>query len=228
MAQEQAKLFSYGPVDIQQDPSTQELHIFHADMSASATLARDDPLHQEVLQTIEQNPYSKGFIANQVSALMENQDRWTALELDQEGLSFGPSQEVQQQVEQNATLDRFDEIAKEQERYWNARGISSTEAAKLQETVEREGLDDAPVQVVKPDVIQDIGGHAQPSVLETQKTFLQEHPPLPLPDSVLDGLSEEHRKQVSNPRIKYRAYAEKEGSRFRSASAVPIPAMRLS
>jgi hypothetical protein len=131
MAAQIEPLFSFGPIAVQQDPSTNDLHISHADIGAGATLAPDDPLHKQILQTIDRNPYSRGFVANQIHALMEREDRWMGHGLDGEGLVFGPAREVEQQVEQKEKLPGMEVTTIE---------LSSPEGKKLLAELEAEGI----------------------------------------------------------------------------------------
>lgn len=94
--------FSYGPLDVvaTNDEKSPGLHVIHADVGNSAFLPEGDPLHKEVLALIEKNPHSKGFVANQIQARLEQEGRWHGPQIDEEGISFGPSvtQEVQTEV----------------------------------------------------------------------------------------------------------------------------------
>ncbi|WP_215843292.1 hypothetical protein HHS34_005615 [Acidithiobacillus montserratensis] len=92
-AQEQTPIFTYGPMEIVQDPETQALQVSHTDLGETATLPVDDPMHKQVLDTIGKNPYSKGFVANHIHALMENEGHFLSPELDGDGIVFGPSVE---------------------------------------------------------------------------------------------------------------------------------------
>jgi hypothetical protein len=96
MAAELDHLFSYGPMDVvaTNDDQARGLHVIHEDAQMSAFIPSDDPLHKEVLSLIEKNPHSRGFVANQIQARLEQEGRWAGPALDDEGISFGPSQEV--------------------------------------------------------------------------------------------------------------------------------------
>ncbi len=90
-------VFQYGPLSVQRDPESQVLEISQSDQSGTASIQPDDPLHKTITQTITANPYSKGFVANQIHAHLEKEGRWVTNELDDEGLTLGPSQAVEQQ-----------------------------------------------------------------------------------------------------------------------------------
>ncbi len=101
MAAELDHLFSYGPMDVvaTDDDRGRGLHVIHEDAQMSAFLPSGDPLYKEVLSLIEKNPHSRGFVANQIQARLEQEGRWSGPALDDEGISFGPSQEVAQEQE---------------------------------------------------------------------------------------------------------------------------------
>ncbi len=90
-------VFQYGPFSVQRDPESQALEISQEDIGGVATLQPDDPLHKAITKTIAANPHSRGFVANQIHAMLEKESRWQHRGLDDEGLSFGPSQAVEQQ-----------------------------------------------------------------------------------------------------------------------------------
>ncbi|WP_226857925.1 LPD7 domain-containing protein [Acidithiobacillus caldus] len=96
MAAELDHLFSYGPLDVvaTNDEKARGLHVLHEDAQMSAFIPSDDPLHKELFSLIEKNPHSRGFVANQIQARLEQEGRWAGPALDDEGISFGPSQEV--------------------------------------------------------------------------------------------------------------------------------------
>lgn len=100
MAAELDHLFSYGPLDVvaTNDDKTRGLHVIHEDAQMRAFIPLDDPLHREVLTLIEKNPHSRGFVANQIQVRLEREGRWAGPSLDEEGVSFGPSQEVAQEL----------------------------------------------------------------------------------------------------------------------------------
>jgi hypothetical protein len=100
MAAELDHLFSYGPLDVvaTNDDQARGLHVIHEDAQMSAFIPSDDPLHKEVRSLIEKNPHSRGFVANQIQARLEREGRWAGPALDEEGVSFGPSQEVVQEL----------------------------------------------------------------------------------------------------------------------------------
>lgn len=124
-------LFSYGPLQVRQDDESRSLLVTHADKDASALVEEDDPLHKQILQTIDRNPYSKGFVANQVHALVDREDRWMGRGLDDEGLVLGPSREVEQQVEQKENLPSMEVTTID---------LSSPEGKKLLAELEAEGI----------------------------------------------------------------------------------------
>ena len=99
MATQLDHLLSYGPMDVvaSNDEKHPGLHIVHMDAENRAFIPQDDPLHQEIRNLIDKNPHSKGFVANQIHARLEQEGRWAGLEQDAEGLSFGPSQEQKQE-----------------------------------------------------------------------------------------------------------------------------------
>lgn len=99
MAAQIDQLFSYGPLDVlnMHEENSKGLHVVHADMSTTAFIPEADPLHKEVQTLIEKNPHSRGFAANQIYSKVEALGLWNALELDTDGVSFGPSQQVEQQ-----------------------------------------------------------------------------------------------------------------------------------
>ncbi|WP_226856734.1 LPD7 domain-containing protein, partial [Acidithiobacillus caldus] len=115
MAAELDHLFSYGPLDVvaTNDDKARGLHVIHEDAQMSAFIPLDDPLHREVLTLVEKNPHSRGFVANQIQARLEQEGRWAGPALDDEGISFGPSQEVAQELAAN-------EPEKDRERLENA------------------------------------------------------------------------------------------------------------
>lgn len=96
MAAQLDHLFSYGPLDVvaTSEGKAQGLHVLHEDAQMSAFIPSDDPAHKEILALIEKNPHSRGFVANQIQARLEQEGRWAGPTLDDEGNSFGPSQEV--------------------------------------------------------------------------------------------------------------------------------------
>ena len=87
-------LFSYGPLDVvtSNDEKKPGLHIVHTDAENSAFIPQDDPLQQEIRSLIDKNPHSKGFVANQIHARIEQEGKWQGPDRDAEGLSLGPSQ----------------------------------------------------------------------------------------------------------------------------------------
>ncbi|MHB8249229.1 MAG: hypothetical protein ACYDCX_10155 [Acidithiobacillus sp.] len=91
-------LFSYGPLDVvdTNDEKKPGLRIVHADAKSGAFIPQEDPLHREIRNLIDKNPHSKGFVANQIHARIEQEGRWTGPGLDAEGLSFGPSRSPEQ------------------------------------------------------------------------------------------------------------------------------------
>lgn len=98
-------LLSYGPMDVvaRNDEENPGLHIVHMDAENSAFIPQDDPLHREIRNLIDKNPHSKGFVANQIHARLEQEGRWdgpgshSAKGHDAEGLSFGPSLNPEQE-----------------------------------------------------------------------------------------------------------------------------------
>ena len=99
MAAQLDHLLSYGPLDVvaSNDEKNPGLHIVHMDAEHRAFIPQDDPLHREIRNLIEKNPHSKGFVANQIHARLEQEGRWAGPGLhpakghDAEGLSFSPS-----------------------------------------------------------------------------------------------------------------------------------------
>ena len=100
MAAELDHLFSYGPLDVvaTSEGKTQGLHVRHEDAQMSAFIPSDDPLHQEILKLVEKNPHSRGFVANQIHARLDQGGRWSGPSLEDEGLRFGPAQQVERQL----------------------------------------------------------------------------------------------------------------------------------
>ena len=96
MAAQLDHLFSYGPLDVvaTSEGKAQGLHVLHEDAQMSAFISSDDPAHKEILALIEKNPHSRGFVANQIQARLEQEGRWVGPSLEEEGVTFGPSQEV--------------------------------------------------------------------------------------------------------------------------------------
>ena len=86
-------LFSYGPLDVvaSNDEKKPGLHIVHVDAENSAFIPQEDPLQQEIRSLIDKNPHSKGFVANQIHARIEQEGKWQGPGHDVEGLSFSPS-----------------------------------------------------------------------------------------------------------------------------------------
>ncbi|MHB1321732.1 MAG: LPD7 domain-containing protein [Acidithiobacillus ferrivorans] len=93
MAAQLDHLLSYGPMDVvaSNEEKNLGLYIVHMDAENRAFIPQDDPLHQEIRNLIDKNPYSKGFVANQIHARLEQEGRWDGPAHDAEGLSFGPS-----------------------------------------------------------------------------------------------------------------------------------------
>ncbi|MBU2802521.1 hypothetical protein HFV02_09685 [Acidithiobacillus caldus] len=100
MAAELDHLFSYGPLDVvaTSEGKTQGLHVRHEDAQMSAFIPSDDPLHQEILKLVEKNPHSRGFVANQIHARLDQEGRWSGPSPEGEGINFGPSWDVEQQL----------------------------------------------------------------------------------------------------------------------------------
>lgn len=115
MAAELDHLFSYGPLDVvaTNDDKARGLHVIHEDAQMRAFIPSDDPLHREVMTLVEKNSHSRGFVANQIQARLEQEGRWAGPALDDEGISFGPSQDVAQEL-------GADEPEKDRERLGNA------------------------------------------------------------------------------------------------------------
>jgi len=99
MAAQLNHLLSYGPMDVvaSNDEKNPGLHIVHMDAEASAFLPQGDPLHREIQNLIDKNPNSKGFVANQIHARLEQDGRWAGPGHDAEGVSFGPSLSPEQE-----------------------------------------------------------------------------------------------------------------------------------
>ncbi|MHB1573475.1 MAG: phosphoribosyltransferase [Acidithiobacillus sp.] len=107
MAAQPNHLLSYGPMDVvaSNDEKNPGLHVVHMDAENRAFIpqGRDDPLHREIRDLIEKNPHSKGFVANQVHARLEQEGRWDGPGLhpakghDAAGLSFSPSMNPEQE-----------------------------------------------------------------------------------------------------------------------------------
>ncbi|MBN6744677.1 hypothetical protein JKG41_06275 [Acidithiobacillus sp. MC2.1] len=105
MAAQLDHLLSYGPMDVvaSNDEKNPGLHIVHMDAENRAFIPQDDPLHREIRNLIEKNPHSKGFVANQIHARLEQEGRWDGPGLhpakghDAEGLSFTPSLNPEQE-----------------------------------------------------------------------------------------------------------------------------------
>lgn len=93
MAAQPDHLLSYGPIDVvaSNEEKNPGLHIIHKDAETRAFIPQDDPLHREIRDLIDKNTHSKGFVANQIHARLEQEDRWAGPVHDAEGLSFGPS-----------------------------------------------------------------------------------------------------------------------------------------
>ncbi|MGC9215841.1 LPD7 domain-containing protein [Acidithiobacillus sp.] len=113
MAAQFDHLLSYGPMDVvaSNDEKQPGLHIVHVDAETSAFIPEGDPLHREFRDLIEKNPHSKGFVANQIHARLEQEGRWMGPDHDVEGLSFGPSQEpvLEREAGQEAAKDPVQE-----------------------------------------------------------------------------------------------------------------------
>jgi len=125
MAAQLDHLLSYGPMDVVagNDEKQPGLHIVHVDAETSAFVPAGDPLYREFRDLIEKNPYSKGFVANQIHARLEQEGRWAGPGHDVEGLSFGPAQEPV--LEQEAGQETAKDLAQEPQ----SRAIPETETA---------------------------------------------------------------------------------------------------
>lgn len=101
MAAEFDHLFTYGPLDVlaSRDGQAHGIHVVNRDSESSASFGREDPLYREILGIIEKNPHSKGFVANQIHARIEQEGKWQGPDRDAEGLSFGPSKMPEQRLE---------------------------------------------------------------------------------------------------------------------------------
>ncbi|MGK9452301.1 LPD7 domain-containing protein [Acidithiobacillus caldus] len=101
MAAELDHIFSYGPLDVvaANDDQARGLHVRHEDAQMTAFIPSDDPLHREILKLVEKNPHSLGFVANQIHARLDQEGRWSGPSLDDEGINFGPSRDVERQLE---------------------------------------------------------------------------------------------------------------------------------
>ena len=99
MAAQLDHLLSYGPMDVvaSNDEKNPGLYIVHMDAENRAFIPQDDLLHREIRNLIEKNPHSKGFVANQIHARLEQEGRWDGPGHDAEGLSFGPSMNPEQE-----------------------------------------------------------------------------------------------------------------------------------
>ncbi|MBU2754980.1 hypothetical protein HFU84_06980 [Acidithiobacillus sp. CV18-2] len=83
-------------------------------MNTTAFIPEADPLHREVQTLIEKNPHSRGFVANQIFAQVEAHGLWNARELDADGVTFGPSQKVEQQQKVEMEHDGLPESGKQE------------------------------------------------------------------------------------------------------------------
>ncbi|OCX86934.1 LPD7 domain-containing protein [Acidithiobacillus thiooxidans] len=97
MAAQPDYLLSYGPMNVVGSIDEKRPGLYVAHEASEAFISRDDPLHQEIRSLIEKNPHSKGFVANQIYARLEQEDRWGGPEQDMDALSFGPSMNLEQE-----------------------------------------------------------------------------------------------------------------------------------